>query len=88
MTPAEHFAWAKAQALEYVDAGDPVLAISSLISDLNKHEGTADILHPPLIELLFGELRWGGRVGVRRFIQGIPAPPAGMPVPQQETKTA
>jgi hypothetical protein len=40
MTRAEHMVWAKARAIEYIDAGDPVQAASSLISDLVKHDET------------------------------------------------
>lgn len=40
LTAAEHIAWAKGRALEYVDAGDLTNAISSLISDLQKHPAT------------------------------------------------
>jgi sulfite exporter TauE/SafE len=39
-TRAEHLAWCKARALEYVDAGDLNGAIGSLASDLNKHPET------------------------------------------------
>lgn len=40
MTRAEHLAWAKGRALEYADQGETANAMASLISDLNKHEGT------------------------------------------------
>lgn len=40
-TRAEHLAFCKARALEYVDAGDLTSAINSLASDLNKHPETA-----------------------------------------------
>lgn len=39
----EHMAWCKDRALKYVDAGDPEQAVASMLSDLSKHEGTADI---------------------------------------------
>lgn len=38
MTRTEHLDWAKQRALEYVDAGDNLNAIISLVSDLRKHE--------------------------------------------------
>lgn len=41
MDAAEHFAWAQARALEYVDLNDPANAMASLVSDLGKHPGTA-----------------------------------------------
>lgn len=37
MTRAEHLAWAKERALEYVIAGDVLGAIASMLSDLRKH---------------------------------------------------
>jgi len=40
MTRAEHLQWSKTRALEYVERGDYVQAVASMISDLGKHEGT------------------------------------------------
>jgi hypothetical protein len=40
VTRAEHLAWCKQRALEYVDAGDPTQALASLTSDLRKHKET------------------------------------------------
>ena len=37
---AEHLAWCKRRALEYLDAGDGDQAITSMMSDLNKHPET------------------------------------------------
>lgn len=37
MTRDEHLAWAKARALEYLDAGDLKNAVISMLSDLRKH---------------------------------------------------
>ena len=37
MTRAEHLAWAKGRALEYVQIGDLDQAITSMASDLTKH---------------------------------------------------
>jgi hypothetical protein len=42
MTRAEHLAWSKTRALQYVDAGDLVNASASLNSDLRKHPELAD----------------------------------------------
>ena len=36
---AEHLAWCKARALEYVDSDDCASAVVSLLSDLGKWEG-------------------------------------------------
>jgi hypothetical protein len=37
MTRDEHLAWAKKRALEYLDAGDPAQAFTSMLSDMTKH---------------------------------------------------
>jgi hypothetical protein len=37
LTRAEHLQWAKARALEYVEAGDLANACASMLSDLSKH---------------------------------------------------
>ncbi len=42
MTRAEHLAWCKQRALEYVDAGDVNQAFASMVSDLGKHPETAN----------------------------------------------
>lgn len=40
MTRAEHIAWCKERALEYVDRGELSNAIASMLSDLRKHPET------------------------------------------------
>jgi hypothetical protein len=40
MTRAEHLAWCKRRALEYVTAGDLEQAMASMASDLGKHPDT------------------------------------------------
>lgn len=44
MTRAEHIAWCKERALEYLDAGDIQNAFVSMLSDLRKHPDTEN--HP------------------------------------------
>jgi hypothetical protein len=39
---AEHLAWCKQRALEYVDAGDNQGAFTSMASDMSKHPDTAN----------------------------------------------
>lgn len=41
MNREEHLEWCKKRALEYIDRGDIANGITSMMSDLNKHEGTA-----------------------------------------------
>lgn len=42
MNRQEHLQWAKARALEYVEAGDMNNAFASMASDMNKHPDTND----------------------------------------------
>lgn len=37
MTRAEHVAWSKACAIEYVDRGELANAVASMMSDMGKH---------------------------------------------------
>ena len=41
-TRAEHIAWCKLRALEYVDAGNIQQAVASMCSDLDKHDKTSN----------------------------------------------
>lgn len=41
MTRAEHLQWAKDRAVKYADAGNPVDAYASFISDMKKHDELA-----------------------------------------------
>jgi len=67
MTRAEHLAWAKARALEYLPE-DPVNAHNSMMSDLGKHPELRD--HPgKLISPMF--YRAAHPVEVRRWIEGF-----------------
>ena len=77
MDTAEHFDWAVGRAMEYVELNDGGAAMSSLVSDLRKHAGTADILNPALQSLFLGEVMLAGSNGARRFIEGIPRPVGG-----------
>jgi hypothetical protein len=40
MTRAEHLAWAKQRAIDYVDRGELSQAVASMLSDLDKHDAT------------------------------------------------
>ncbi len=40
MTRQEHLDWCKQRALEYIDRGDVVNGITSMCSDLEKHDET------------------------------------------------
>lgn len=70
-TRAEHVAWCKERALEYVDLGDTANALASMTSDLGKHEETADHAAIQLGMLL----AMGGHLStsrdMREWIEGI-----------------
>jgi hypothetical protein len=71
MTREEHLAWAKQQALEYLDAGDMKNAITSMISDLKKHTELAN--HVGItIGVQFAMIgAFQDRRAVRRWIEGF-----------------
>lgn len=68
---AQHLAWCKRRALEYVDSGDLTGAFASMASDMSKHEGTADHrgIDLGMNLLLIGSL--SSREQMRRFIEGF-----------------
>jgi hypothetical protein len=67
---AEHLAWCKQRALEYVDAGDLASAVASMTSDLGKHEQTATGNHH-LMMLGMLYVAQHNVAGVRRWIEGF-----------------
>lgn len=92
-TRAEHLAWCKQRALEYVDAGDLQNAYASMASDLGKHPETAG--HPGIelgmMQLVTGHLRTAS--DMRDFIEGVRlaqplGDPEGVPGRAQHDKQA
>jgi len=71
MTRKEHMQWCKGRALSYVDAGKPQEAISSMMSDLTKHEETRELMKGPLAMIAMWELQRGTPESVREFITGF-----------------
>lgn len=69
MTKAEHLAWCRRRALEYVEVGDYQQAISSLMSDLGKHPETQELPHR-LAKLAIDMMLGGGEM-VRIFIDEV-----------------
>jgi hypothetical protein len=67
----EHLAWAKERALKYVDRGEIQEGLTSMFSDVRKHEGGKD--HPGValgVQLkCFGSLSTPREA--RRFIEGF-----------------
>lgn len=67
---AEHLAWAKRRALEYLPA-DPSGAVLSMLSDLRKHRELADHCGIQLgVQLYFGGLLSSVQ-DVRHWIEGF-----------------
>ena len=71
MTRAEHLAWCKQRALEYVDAGDLQSALASMGSDLNKHPDTANHSGTQLGLMLMVGGHLSTKDEMRRFIEGF-----------------
>lgn len=67
MTRAEHMAWCKQRALEYVDRGELRDAIASMLSDLGKHEETQRSVSIGMMLATFLETP----VEVRKWIDGF-----------------
>jgi len=71
MTRDEHLAWCKKRALEYVDQGNPVEGVTSMLSDIRKHPETAS----ETLTALGMQLMMIGSLSspqeARRFIEGF-----------------
>ena len=66
---AEHLAFCKRRALEYLDAGDLTNAVASMGSDLDKHPETRAA--GALVQLGMMYLMNRDASGVRRWIEGF-----------------
>lgn len=74
MTREEHMRWCKDRAMDYVNRGDLVNAVASMMSDLSKHEETATSATGALAGLgLLAAMQAqnGDRDGVVRYIKGF-----------------
>jgi hypothetical protein len=71
MTRSEHLQWCKDRALAYLDRGEIADAVTSMLSDMSKHEETALPADSPLT--MFGLMAvMGSNIGdARRFIEGF-----------------
>lgn len=69
-TRAEHLAWCKARALEYVNRGDVNGGLTSMFSDMEKHPETRDHIgnRIGLQMMMIGAL--SSPHEARRFIEG------------------
>ena len=71
MTREEHLVWCKERALQYVEMGDNTNAVTSMLSDLRKHDELKDHIG---IQLGLGLMMVGSLQDsheVRRFIEGF-----------------
>jgi hypothetical protein len=71
MTRAEHLAWCKKRAHEYLDQGDITQAVTSMLSDLGKHPETAVRPGSPLNQLGLLACMSGDQREAARFIDGF-----------------
>ena len=71
MNRAEHIAWCKERALEYLDNGDIPNALNSMGSDLNKHPDTNNHIGMQLTIGLMMVNKLTTTEEVRRFIEGF-----------------
>ncbi len=67
MTKDAHLAWCRQRALELLDAGDPIAAVTSLINDLNKHDETTPTV--PMIRRSVNVQIHGTAQETRAFIE-------------------
>lgn len=71
-TRAEHVAWCKKRALEYVDRNDLSNAVTSMLSDLGKHSETAvSPSNSVLASLGMMYVMDRDTAGVRRWVEGF-----------------
>jgi hypothetical protein len=71
MTRQEHLDWCKKRALEYVDIGDNSQAMTSMFSDLRKHEETEGHAGIGLGMAMIMEGHLNNAHEVRKFIEGF-----------------
>ena len=72
-TRAEHMQWCKDRAMEYVNNGDLLQAVTSMMSDLEKHPETksAGTSLAMLGLLACRQAQSGDKDGVVRYIKGF-----------------
>ena len=70
MNRAEHLAWAKTRAIEYIDRGELQDGLASMISDLHKHDELADY---PSVLFLSGasKVMDGNGPALRQWVEGF-----------------
>ncbi len=68
-TRADHLAWCKRRALEYLDAGDVQNAIASMMSDMNKHSECGVNVYLAMLGMMHA--RDHDATAARRWIEGF-----------------
>lgn len=72
MNRADHLAWCKRRALEYVSKGDYNNAVTSMLSDLSKHPETEGAAGGILAQLGMMELMRGpSEQSITSYIEGF-----------------
>lgn len=74
MNRQEHLQWCKGRAMAYVNSGDLINGVASMMSDLTKHTETANSAAGPLAMLgllACQQAQSGDREGVVRYIKGF-----------------
>ena len=71
MTRAEHLAWCKKRAHEYADQGDFQNAVTSMLSDMDKHDETR--MQGPMAATLMMAALMGNQhtYDIKRWIDGF-----------------
>lgn len=70
MDRTEHLEWCKKRALEYLDQGDIANAVTSMLSDLGKHDETRGV-GEKMAMLGMLAITSGDTAEARRFITGF-----------------
>ncbi len=71
MDRAEHLAWCKKRANEYLARGDIKNGVTSMLSDLQKHPETALSEKSPLGMLGMMTIMSNDHAGAKRFVDGF-----------------
>jgi hypothetical protein len=70
MTRTEHLQWCKDRANEYLNRGDILNGVTSMLSDMEKHEGTKDV-NPMLAMMGIMAVTAGDLPAAKRFVDGF-----------------
>lgn len=69
MTRAQHVEWCKQRAREYLAIGDVTNAVTSMMSDMNKHPECR--VNDALVMLGMMTVQTGDLAGAHRFVEGF-----------------